>query len=352
MKHLIKPHRLNRGDTIATVSISNGWSGDIDIKWKYELGVTRLNEIGLNVVAAPNSMKGSEYLERYPEARAEDIMWAFSNPDIKGIIANIGGNDSIKVIPYIDVDVLHNNPKIFIGYSDVMNLHLLCYKCGFSSFYGDNLLHPIAEAQGWHGYSKRWFEKVLFDPSVIGNVDPSTDWTFEAENYTNPKYTRNYYPNSGYEVILPYCANPIQKNQFILDENCEDPYVSWCISNKKNAVRSFRFDKESVERIWSEGHIGGEKEIEEFENGGTPWCITYTFMPDELKKILSRCGVKNISLAGPGAYARTIPNEVLVRIMNDPKQRSEFLDFCYKYDSNPYVCGMGKDNLLAKGELE
>ncbi len=96
---------------------------------------------------------------------------------------------------------------------------------------------------------------------------------------------------------------------------------------------------------------GGESEIDEYERGGTPWCITYTFMPDELKDILSRCGVKNIHLAGPGAYARTIPNELLVKIMNDPKQRSEFLDFCYKYDSNPYVCGMGKDNLLAKGEL-
>ena len=97
--------------------------------------------------------------------------------------------------------------------------------------------------------------------------------------------------------------------------------------------------------------MGGAEEIEEYERGGSPWCITYTFLPDELTNILSRCGVKNIRLAGPGAYARTIPNEVLVKIMQDPKQRSEFLDICYRYDSNPYVCGMGKDNLLAYGEL-
>lgn len=37
--------------------------------------------------------------------------------------------------------------------------------------------------------------------------------------------------------------------------------------------------------------------------------------------------------------------------MNDPGQRADFLAFCYKYDSSPYVCGMGKDNLLAYGEL-
>lgn len=109
--------------------------------------------------------------------------------------------------------------------------------------------------------------------------------------------------------------------------------------------------RKNVEKLWSEGLIGGEKEIAEYKRGGTPWCITYTFMPDELVGILNECGVKNIRLAGPDAYARTIPNELLVKIMNHPKQCSDFLNFCYQYDSNPFVCGMGKDNLLAKGEL-
>lgn len=150
---------------------------------------------------------------------------------------------------------------------------------------------------------------------------------------------------------LPYLANPIQKNQFILDENCDDPFVKWCIGNRANAIESFRFNKDSVIKLWTEGLMGGEDEIAEYEKGGTPWCITYTFMPDELMNILKQFGVKNIELAGPGAYARTLPRELLVKIMNDPKQRSDFLDFCYLYDSNPFVCGIGKDNLLAKGEV-
>lgn len=201
MKKLIKPQRLNKGDMVATVSLSNGWAGDKDIRWKYDLGVTCLQEIGLNVVAAPNSMKGSEYLTNNSQARADDIMWAFSNSQVKAIIANVGGNDSIKVIPFIDTKLIKRNPKIFIGYSDVMNMHLLCYKCGLSSFYGDNLLYPIAEAQGWHSYSKKWFEKALFDSSVIDKIKPSQEWTFEPTDYTNPDYVRNYYPNTEYEVI-------------------------------------------------------------------------------------------------------------------------------------------------------
>ena len=40
-----------------------------------------------------------------------------------------------------------------------------------------------------------------------------------------------------------------------------------------------------------------------------------------------------------------------MKIMKDPSQRRDFLDFCYHFDSNRYVCGMGKDNLLAIGEV-
>ncbi len=127
--------------------------------------------------------------------------------------------------------------------------------------------------------------------------------------------------------------------------------MKWCISNKEDAVKNFRLDRTEIEKLWADGLVGGEEEIAEYEQGGAPWCITYTFMPDELKGILERLGVRDIKLAGPGAYARTIPNELLVKIMNDPKQRFDFLDVCYRFDSNPFVCGMGKDNLLAKGEI-
>ena len=151
---------------------------------------------------------------------------------------------------------------------------------------------------------------------------------------------------------LPYLANPIQKNQFILDESADDPFVQWCIANREQMISGFAFSKQNAEKLMAEGLMGGEEEIAQYEQGGAPWCITYTFMPDELERILSGFGVKNIQLSGPGAYGRTIPREILTRIMKDPDQKRDFLDFCYRYDSNPYVCGMGKDNLLAVGETK
>ncbi len=151
---------------------------------------------------------------------------------------------------------------------------------------------------------------------------------------------------------LPHLANPIQKNQFILDERSQDPFVQWCVANRQNAIDSFHFEKGSIKKLMETGLIGGEAEIAEYEKGGTPWCITYAFLPEELKELLQGFGVKNIRLAGPGAFARALPQELLVKIMSDPSQRRDFLDVCYQYDSNPYVCGMGKDNLLAEGDIQ
>ena len=150
---------------------------------------------------------------------------------------------------------------------------------------------------------------------------------------------------------LPYLANPLQKDPYILDGHAPDPWVQWLLSSREERVGAFRFNRQEAEDLLAEGLMGGEKEITEYESGGAPWPITYLFMPDELKAILERYGVHHIHMAGPGALARTLPREILSTIMADPNQRADFLDFCYRYDQNPYVLGMGKDNLFAAGEV-
>lgn len=213
----------------------------------------------------------------------------------------------------------------------------------------DNITFVKGALEDLSAYENKSFDMVIsFDAPISYTYPKQKQVMGELVRIAKKRIVISVSSRLGY---LPYLANPLQKNQFILDENCSDSWVQWCVANKQNVIDSFSFHKDNVEKLMSNGLMGGEEEIAEFEQGGTPWCITYTFMPDELKTILSEFGVKNIELAGPGAYARTIPNELLVKIMNDPKQRSEFLDFCYQYDSNPFVCGMGKDNLLAKGEL-
>ncbi|SFA94071.1 Muramoyltetrapeptide carboxypeptidase LdcA (peptidoglycan recycling) [Lentibacillus halodurans] len=201
---LFKPQKLNPGDKVATVSPSSGLAGEPELKWRYEKGVERLCDVfGLKVVAMPNSLKGVEYLYNHPEARAEDLMNAFSDQSIKGVIANIGGSESIRLLPYIDIDVIRKNPKIFMGYSDVTIPHLICHKAGLSSFYGPAMMTDFAENVSMDPYTVEMVKRTLFSSDTIGQIEPATEWTSEFLEWdvANQHTRRKMKPNQGYEVL-------------------------------------------------------------------------------------------------------------------------------------------------------
>lgn len=201
---LIKPKMLKVGDKIATISLSWGGAGEPELRWRYEQGVDRLrNVFGLEVVAMPNSLKGGDFLYENPQARAEDLMNAFKDPSIKGIFSNIGGSESIRLLPYIDFDVIRENPKVFIGYSDSTVTHLFCHKAGISSFYGPAILMDFAENVVMHEYTVEALKKALFAVDAIGEVKPATEWTSERLEWIveNKDKKRKMNPNKGYELL-------------------------------------------------------------------------------------------------------------------------------------------------------
>lgn len=202
--NLIKPSALKRGDKIATVSLSWGGAGDKDILWRYKQGKKRIeDEFGLEVIEMENTLKGSEYIYNHPEKRAQDLMNAFKDKSIKGIFSCIGGDDSIRMLPYIDFNIIKENPKILLGYSDTTIAHLISLKAGISSFYGPSVLAEFAENVNMFEYTKYWFEKAIFEITEIGNINSSKIWTseylpWEAEN---KKIKRKVEENKGYEVL-------------------------------------------------------------------------------------------------------------------------------------------------------
>ena len=68
---LIKPKMLGHGDTIAVISPSWGCAGAPRVRWQYRLGAGRLEELGLNVVTAPNALRGTKFLHENPCARGD-----------------------------------------------------------------------------------------------------------------------------------------------------------------------------------------------------------------------------------------------------------------------------------------
>ncbi|WP_010530234.1 S66 family peptidase [Lentibacillus jeotgali] len=201
---LKKPEKLQSGDKIATISPSSGAAGDPDTRWRYEQGVERLrNEFGLEVVPMPNSLKGADYLYENPKARAEDLMTAFKDDRIKGIIANVGGKDCIQLLPYIDLHVISENPKVFMGYSDITIPHLLMVKAGISSFYGPNILTDFAENVEMNAYTIDMVKRVLFSNETIGEIRPADEWAVEVLEWdeADKHQPLTMLPNPGYECL-------------------------------------------------------------------------------------------------------------------------------------------------------
>lgn len=215
----------------------------------------------------------------------------------------------------------------------------------------DNITFVKGELEDLSAYADKSFDLVMSFDAPISYTYPNQEKVIgELVRICRKRILISVSSRLG---SLPYLANPLQKNQFILDKDSKDEWVQWCISAREQMIEGFSFNKENVLKAYDTGFLGDVEETKEaYDRGEAPWCITYHFTPKELEDILKGCGVKNITLAGPGAFARTIPNEILVKIMNDPKQREDFLEVCHMYDSNPYVCGMGKDNLFAKGEIQ
>jgi len=183
---MIKPQKLKPDDKVATISLS--WGGPSAFPQRYQIGIQQLqNEFGLQVVEMPNTLKPADWLTRNPKARADDLMQAFADPSIKGIFATIGGEDSIRLLPYIDFNVIRDNPKIFMGYSDTTISHLMCYKAGLVSFYGPSILAEFAENGGIFPYITQSLRQTMFSSEVIGEIKPSESWTVERLDWGNPE---------------------------------------------------------------------------------------------------------------------------------------------------------------------
>ena len=145
---MVKPKMLKKGDKVAIVSLSRGILGESFIKHEVELLEKRLKELGLEYEYMPNSLKGMEYLEKHPEARAEDLKKAFQDDSISMIWCAIGGEDAFRTLSHLMNEdfqaLILSHPKIFMGFSDTTTHHLMLYKLGLNTYYGPALLTDLA----------------------------------------------------------------------------------------------------------------------------------------------------------------------------------------------------------------
>lgn len=182
-----KPLALKAGDTVAAITLS--WGGAGKIPQRYEAGKEQLEKaFKLKAVPTENALRSAEWIYQNPKARADDLMAAFRDSNIKAIISTIGGDESVRLLPYLDLEVIAQNPKIFLGYSDTTVMHFVCYKAGLTSFYGPSIMSGFAENGGLFPYMEESVRKTLFETTPVGVIEPNrAGWTVEHLNWADPE---------------------------------------------------------------------------------------------------------------------------------------------------------------------
>jgi muramoyltetrapeptide carboxypeptidase len=157
----IKPKFLEIGDTIAFCAPS----GFLD-STRMSLAKRRLEEKGFHVVQSNSLFQNWGYLAGNDEARANELMHYFKDKSVKAIFPGTGGYGATRILPLLDFDIISNNPKIFIGFSDITALHIaLNNLSNMVTFHTPNPMYGLGSKDGLEPISEFYFWSLLMDQS-------------------------------------------------------------------------------------------------------------------------------------------------------------------------------------------
>lgn len=157
---------------------------------------------------------------------------------------------------------------------------------------------------------------------------------------------------SGRLGSYPSQFNPAAKKPYLVDETDPDTANRWYVWEWEQRDKwTPEFDR--ADRLIAEGLTCDPEEVlAQMLGGGTPWPVTYHFRPEELAASLAAAGLQEVRLSGPGALARTLPGDILRKLLYTEEYREPFLMRCFLFDSEPSVCGLGLYSLVASGRKQ
>ncbi|MFM9611336.1 LD-carboxypeptidase [Streptomyces sp. V2] len=179
------PPKPSPGDRVAVVSPSAGLPGLFPRP--FDLGLARLREeFGLVPVEYPTTRR----MGATPRERAADLHAAFADPEIKAVIASIGGDDQITVLPFLDRELIRAHPKPFFGYSDNTNLLAYLYSTGIVGYHGGSVMVQFGRPLAMDGESADSLRAALFTSGPY-ELRPAARWSDVEGDWADPEtFTR------------------------------------------------------------------------------------------------------------------------------------------------------------------
>ena len=162
---LLRTPPMRPGARVAAATLS--WGGPGTVPHRYEAGVRQLeDEFDVEVVELPMTRAPAVAVAEDPAGRAADLHAAFLDPTIDVVVSTIGGDDSIRLLPHLDLELLAAHPTTFLGYSDSTITHLALRRAGLASVYGPAVMAGFGENAGLHDYLVDGVRRTLVAPEV------------------------------------------------------------------------------------------------------------------------------------------------------------------------------------------
>lgn len=196
MKKII-PNKLEKGDEIRIIAPARGLKliGQ-DCR---EIATKRLQDMGFKVSFGSNTTDDNfdMTLSTSIEKRVADIHEAFRDKNVKAVLTVIGGTNSNQLLPFIDFDLIKNNPKIFCGFSDITSLVASIYaKTGLVTFYGPHY-STMGMLKGCE-YTIDYWKNMAFENREY-DIIPSPKWSDDA--WFLDQENRDFIDNEGFWLI-------------------------------------------------------------------------------------------------------------------------------------------------------
>lgn len=203
MSNIIHPPPLNAGDTIRVISPS--WFGRETFVSRAMRGKEMLESLGFRVEVGKHAFANRGHVSGTIQERIDDLHSAFRDPDVKMVLATIGGTHAADLLPHIDFDLIRANPKIYMGFSDNTILHTAFRtECGLATLYGPGLLTDWAEHPQMPPEALETALHLMTSTEPLGPVQQPSWWTDEFldwETGEDTKRSRVQHPNTGWNWI-------------------------------------------------------------------------------------------------------------------------------------------------------
>lgn len=194
---MIIPAKLRIGDQIRVVAPARSLS--LITSATREIATETLQKMGLKVTFSRNCEASDQFLSASIAERVADLHEAFLDPAVKGVLTVIGGYNSNQLLRELDYDLIKTHPKILCGYSDITALANAIYQqTGLVTYSGPH--YSTFGMQQGSEYTIEYFQKCLFDEAEF-LVNPATTWSDDP--WYLDQANRTFYPNQGYQVLVP-----------------------------------------------------------------------------------------------------------------------------------------------------